>query len=112
EEYEMLEERLLEALELRGARVTKCGHFRPRSSDGSSSLSSEEERGSDSGVGSSVDSSGEEVCATCGHCVKTATSDVDKTWTIKVFAANGLMRSSAWAAAWSEMERVDVEILP
>lgn len=31
---------------------------------------------------------------------------------IKVYAANGLMRSAAWAAAWSDMERVDVEILP
>jgi len=37
---------------------------------------------------------------------------LDHKWTIKVFAANGLMRASAWATAWSEMERVDVEILP
>jgi hypothetical protein len=29
---------------------------------------------------------------------------------IKIYAANGLMRSGAWAAAWREMERVDVEI--
>lgn len=31
---------------------------------------------------------------------------------MKVFAANGLMRSAAWTAAWSDMESVDVEILP
>ena len=29
-----------------------------------------------------------------------------------MYAANGLIRASAWSAAWSEMERVDVEILP
>ncbi|KAF2158656.1 hypothetical protein M409DRAFT_61443 [Zasmidium cellare ATCC 36951] len=113
EEYELLEERLLEALELRKERVTKCGHFRAR--DSISSASSEEgSLHSDSGVGSSVDSDGE-LCITCRHHLKTARpvhGSSGSRWNIRVFAANGLMRASAWAAAWSEMERVDVEILP
>ncbi|KAK4505571.1 hypothetical protein PRZ48_003534 [Zasmidium cellare] len=113
EEYELLEERLLEALELRKERVTKCGHFRAR--DSISSASSEEgSLNSDSGVGSSVDSDGE-LCMTCRHHLKTARpihGSGGSKWNIRVFAANGLMRASAWAAAWSEMERVDVEILP
>ncbi|OJD30738.1 uncharacterized protein BKCO1_5600046 [Diplodia corticola] len=34
-------------------------------------------------------------------------------WTIKTYAANGLLASpGAWAAAWAEMERVDVAITP
>ena len=31
---------------------------------------------------------------------------------IRIYAANGLMRSEAWTAAWTEMERCDVEITP
>lgn len=115
EEYELLEERLLEALELRKERVTKCGHFRTR--DSTSSLSSGEGsvESADSGVGSSLDGDDVERCTTCASPVKgiaTAISVVGRKWSIKVFAANGLMRASAWTAAWSEMERVDVEILP
>lgn len=113
DEYELLEERLLEALELRKERVTKCGHFRARES--TSSASSEEgSLNSDSGVGSSVESDGE-LCVTCKHHLKTVRPIVGSggsRWNIRVFAANGLMRASAWAAAWAEMERVDVEILP
>lgn len=111
EEYELLEERLLEALELKEARVTKCGHFRSRNSAGSEAAGSD----SDSGLGSSLDGSDGEPCATCQHNIKTSKSGVgtgSRKWTVKVFASNGLMRSSAWAAAWSEMESVDVEILP
>ncbi|PPJ57229.1 hypothetical protein CBER1_02784 [Cercospora berteroae] len=105
-DYELLEERLLEALELKPERITKCGHFRSRSSASSS----------DSGVGSSVEGlEDSDVCDTCHHHLKpinAAISARGRKWTIKVFAANGLMRASAWTAAWTEMERVDVEILP
>lgn len=111
EEYELLEERLLEALELQDERVTKCGHFRNRES------SSESDNGgdSDSGVGSSVDGSDGELCATCQHHIKTLrtpTGGGSKKWSIRIFAANGLMRASAWTAAWTDMESVDVEVLP
>ena len=111
EEYEMLEERLLEALELKEPRVTKCGHFRGRESTSSSSSGGD----TDSGLGSSQDGSDAEACTTCQHYIKSSKSGVgtgSRKWTVKVFAANGLMRSSAWAAAWSEMESVDVEIVP
>ncbi|WPB00036.1 uncharacterized protein RHO25_004655 [Cercospora beticola] len=105
-DYELLEERLLEALELKPERITKCGHFRSRSSVSST----------DSGVGSSVEGlEDSDVCDTCHHHLKpinAAVSARGRKWTIKVFAANGLMRASAWTAAWTEMERVDVEILP
>lgn len=108
EEYELLEERLLEALELKDERITKCGHFHRRDSSNSAS-------GSDSGVGSSVDGSEGEMCNTCQHRIKFSRApigDSNKKWSVKIFAANGLMRASAWAAAWQDMESVDVEIVP
>ncbi|KAF7194365.1 hypothetical protein HII31_04398 [Pseudocercospora fuligena] len=108
EEYELLEERLLEALELKKERITKCGHFRAR--DSTSSTSS-----ADSGVGSNLEGSDSDLCETCHHHLRTVNSVVGtggRKWSIKVFAANGLMKAPAWSAGWSEMERVDVEILP
>lgn len=112
EEYDLLEERMLEALELKEERVTKCGHFRRRESADSSSSSID----SDSGLGSSEEGFTEdEHCTTCKHPIKTARNGVgtdSKRWTLKIFAANGLMRANAWSAAWSEMERIDVEIRP
>ncbi|KAK3717056.1 hypothetical protein LTR37_006111 [Vermiconidia calcicola] len=111
QEFDLLEEKLLEALELKEERVTKCGHFRSRDSTGSEGSG----RDSDSGLGSSLDGSEGEMCETCRHHVKTSKFGVgtkSKKWSVKVYAANGLMRCSAWAAAWSEMESVDVEILP
>ncbi|KAK4961680.1 hypothetical protein LTR10_002171 [Elasticomyces elasticus] len=118
EEYELLEERLLEAMELKDERVTKCGHFRGDSArDSVLSASSDEGEGSDSGLGSSVEGSvvDADVCSTCSCVIKTSKSGVSsgrRRWSIRVYAANGLMRTSAWAAAWNEMEGVDVEILP
>jgi hypothetical protein len=99
EEYELLEERLLEALELKPERLTPCGHFQARLSD--------------SALGSSCGSLDEDdVCETCSRHVKTIHGPQGRRWNIRVFAANGLMRAAAWTAAWAEMERVDVEILP
>jgi hypothetical protein len=115
EEYELLEERLLEALELKEERVTKCGHFAHQASRNSEAVNTNSGRRSDSGIGSSPDSSDEELCAICQSHIKQSKSGVGPRsgkWVIKVYAANGLMRSAAWAAAWSDMERVDVEIAP
>ncbi|KAK0354047.1 hypothetical protein LTR91_018436 [Friedmanniomyces endolithicus] len=114
-EYEVLEERLLEGLELREERVTRCGHF--HGDGGRESMASSEGDGSDSGLGSSVEGlvPDEDVCLTCSSPVKTSRSGVwsgKQKWSIRVYAANGLMRAPAWAAAWNEMESVDVEILP
>ena len=111
QEYELLEERILEALELQEERITKCGHFNRQMSRASVTSQS----ASDSGIGSSSESSDEDLCAICQSHVKpssAATGSKNRKWMIKVFAANGLMRTSAWAAAWPDMESVDVEILP
>ncbi|KAI7490789.1 hypothetical protein KC351_g426 [Hortaea werneckii] len=108
EEYDLLEERILEALELRQERITKDGHFhRPRGSASSIWTSDS----TDSGLGSSVEAASDpECCPTCSYgASKIASTGV---WKINIYAANGLMRAAAWSAAWSEMERVDVEILP
>lgn len=114
EEYELLEEHLLEALELAEERVTKCGHFCVRrDSIGSKSTAGD----SDSGCGSSI--GGAEVeehrCTTCRQPLRKQNAGImvsGRRWSIKVYAANGLMTSSAWATAWSDLERVDVEIMP
>ncbi|KAI6871291.1 hypothetical protein KC323_g1916 [Hortaea werneckii] len=108
EEYELLEERVLEALELRQERITKDGHFhRPRGSASSIWTSDS----TDSGLGSSVEAASDpECCPTCSYGASKAAST--GVWKINIYAANGLMRAAAWSAAWSEMERVDVEILP
>ncbi|KAH9827426.1 pathway-specific nitrogen regulator [Teratosphaeria destructans] len=116
EDYELLEERLLEALELKEERVTKCGHFRPTARESVSSISTTASS-SDAAIGSSLDalSDDETLCETCRNCIfrtRSGTKAGGERWTVTVYAANGLMRASTWAVAWSDMERVDVEILP
>ncbi|KAJ0425750.1 hypothetical protein BJY00DRAFT_273652 [Aspergillus carlsbadensis] len=98
--YDLLEERLLESLELQRPRLDH-GHFLgpdETESDREDRLTHEE---------SCTESEGEE-CPDCGGRV--APHNNIKKWEIKVFAANGLMRAGAWAAAWKEMEKVDVEV--
>lgn len=116
DEVDVLEERLLEALELEEERITKCGHFSGRLSvDLGDDWSSEGDQ-ADSGIDLSRDSSrNSNECATCRSHINSSMTGVpsgNKRWDIKIYASNGLMRSSAWAACWSEMERVDVEIAP
>ena len=109
EDYELLEERLLESLELKQPRVLKCGHFH---------LSEEEEADinvyEDSGSENEDDDS--DHCEDCGRKIRNAqfgdAGSGSRRWDVKVFAANGLMRAGAWQAAWREMERVDIEIMP
>ncbi|KAG8528877.1 uncharacterized protein KY384_006566 [Bacidia gigantensis] len=109
EDYDLLEERLLEALELRQPRILKCGHFR---------LSPEEEADiSDNDVDAEeLDAEDVDRCDDCGRQIRDGrfgdAGTGSRRWDIKIFAANGLMRAGAWGAAWREMERVDVEILP
>ncbi|KAK8435824.1 hypothetical protein IWX49DRAFT_400969 [Phyllosticta citricarpa] len=142
DEYDLLEERLLEALELKTPRVWRCGHFYGSEEGGDTSkkradsaIGTDEERpeslqqcATDSFPGSNnaVDSSGSDneddaeatdvpVCTLCReplHVPPSLDSGAPNRWDIRIFAANGLMRSSAWSAAWSEMERVDVAITP
>lgn len=106
EEYELLEERLLESLELKIPRILKCGHFHRDSED--------EEVVKDAMHDDESDRDGE-ICDCCGCRIKdgvhgSGTGSIR--WDIKIYAANGLMRAGAWRVAWKEMERVDVEILP
>lgn len=107
EDYDLLEERLLESLELKLPRILKCGHFH---------LDPEEEAdlaGSDADEMDSDDDA--DMCDDCGRRIRDGrfgSGTGSRRWDIKLYAANGLMRSGAWAAAWREMERVDVEIVP
>ena len=109
EDYDLLEERLLESLELKIPRILKCGHFH---------LSPEEEAdiAADSDNDELEDAQDLDICLDCGRRIRDgkygSAGTGSKRWDIKLFAANGLMRAGAWSAAWREMERVDVEILP
>ena len=108
--YEVLEERLLEALELPvrpRARILKCGHYM-----GPDTPSSDEE-------GSAARDflmRDRKWCDICERDVKIEGSGVngkrEARFRVKVYASNGMMRAGAWAAAWREMERVDVELEP
>ena len=101
--YDLLEERLLESLELQRPRLDG-GHFLGQESD-----SDEREGYSDRDrIGSAEDEQDDE-CPDCGGRVNKG-SHSRKKWEVKVYAANGLMKAGAWAAAWKEMEKVDVEV--
>lgn len=107
DEYELLEERLLESLELKVPKILQCGHFHRDEDEGPHNNQSDHV---------DVDSDNDaDICDDCGRRVRDGrfgTGTGTKRWNIKVFAANGLMRAGAWAAAWREMERIDVEIIP
>ena len=107
DEYELLEERLLESLELKVPKILQCGHFHRDEDEGPHNNQSDHD---------DVDSDDDaDICDDCGRRVRDGrfgTGTGSKRWNIKVFAANGLMRAGAWAAAWREMERIDVEIIP
>lgn len=125
DEYELLEERILESLELKIPRLLKCGHFVPPTDDKDDD--EDVHSFSDEGTGRGSRMSGgtmtedheckadATMCADCHRELKKPGRGVGagtRKWDIKIYAANGLMRSEAWAAAWSEMERCDVEISP
>jgi hypothetical protein len=99
--YDMLEERLLESLELQRPRLQN-GHFLGREDNANSG-----DDFSDVGESETDGEQGEE-CPDCGGHVRHG--DSNRKWEIRVFAANGLMRAGAWAAAWRDMEKVDVEV--
>ncbi|KAG6023721.1 hypothetical protein E4U40_003818 [Claviceps sp. LM458 group G5] len=126
-DYEVLEERLLEALELplkRRARILECGHYIGPSNDlvaGMGAVSDDEESEDDDGSCEDVDKvSRRQSLADTTHWCKTCRSDIryesslgkGKVFRVKVYASNGLMRAGAWQACWKEMERVDVELEP
>jgi hypothetical protein len=112
DDYDVLEERLLESLELERPRIRK-GHYMAGTTDIDSGLGTESERDteneSDLEGQTAVAGSKPPKCADCGKRVPREV-ELDRKWEVKVYAANGLMRAGAWAAAWSEMEKVDVEV--
>ncbi|KAF2124797.1 hypothetical protein P153DRAFT_370706 [Dothidotthia symphoricarpi CBS 119687] len=130
DEYELLEERILESLELKIPRLLKCGHFVAPVEDSDSETEEDVRSVSDAGTGRGSCMSGgtmtdeheckedardASMCADCHRQLKKPGRGVGagtRKWDIKIYAANGLMRSEAWGAAWSEMERCDVEISP
>lgn len=104
-EYELLEERLLESLELERPRIRE-GHYlnnedRQLEDEDKSRIEEGEENGSFP--------TSKAKCPDCGGNVSMGV-EIERKWEVKVYAANGLMRAGAWGAAWSEMEKVDVEV--
>ncbi|KAL2160795.1 hypothetical protein VTH06DRAFT_992 [Thermothelomyces fergusii] len=112
-DYEVLEERLLEALELplrRRARILECGHY-----VGPANVDPEESSDEDC---YDDEEKGEEErkkrrwCITCREEIRYEDLGPGKVFRVKVYASNGLMKAGAWEACWKEMERVDVELEP
>ncbi|RDA92002.1 hypothetical protein CP533_6048 [Ophiocordyceps camponoti-saundersi (nom. inval.)] len=123
-DYEVLEERLLEALELplrRRARILECGHYLGPASE---LCVDEEEEENDDGEGEGKETEDDEGdgrdgdkaqthwCRTCRSDIRYDSLGEGKVFRVNVYASNGLMRAGAWAACWKEMERVDVELEP
>ncbi|KAF5680586.1 hypothetical protein FHETE_360 [Fusarium heterosporum] len=122
-DYEVLEERLLEALELplrRRARILECGHYLGPSNEmtmeDSESDSEEDdyENEDDEQRRSSHRSQPQPThwCKTCKSDITYESLGRGKIFRVKVYASNGLIRGGAWEACWKEMERVDVELEP
>ncbi|QDS77492.1 hypothetical protein FKW77_000165 [Venturia effusa] len=119
DEFDLLEERVLETLDLCPPRITACGHYYGIDSDSDS--------GNDSGIADLSETSKpareicsalveeEDICQQCEQHMRLPRKGIgagSRKWDVKIFAANGLMKASAWAAACLDMERVDVEIEP
>ncbi|KAK4121834.1 hypothetical protein N657DRAFT_647319 [Parathielavia appendiculata] len=110
-DYEVLEERLLEALELpvrRRARILECGHYLGPAN--SHALEDESEDEDDLREGKTEEK--RHWCNTCRNEIRYEDLGPGKVFRVKVYASNGLMRAGAWEACWKEMERVDVEVEP
>ncbi|KAM7203932.1 hypothetical protein V8F33_001903 [Rhypophila sp. PSN 637] len=111
DDFEVLEERFLDSLELplrRRARILECGHYL-----GPSNEFGPDEEGFDGQE--SEDEYAEEKrhwCNTCRNEIKYEDLGPGKVFRVKVYASNGLMRAGAWEACWKEMERVDIEVEP
>ncbi|AEO62012.1 hypothetical protein MYCTH_2312896 [Thermothelomyces thermophilus ATCC 42464] len=112
-DYEVLEERLLEALELplrRRARILECGHYvGPANVDPDESS---DEEGYDDEEKEDEKRKKRHWCSTCREEIRYEDLGPGKVFRVKVYASNGLMKAGAWEACWKEMERVDVELEP
>ncbi|KAI5925891.1 hypothetical protein F4810DRAFT_707979 [Camillea tinctor] len=112
-DYEVLEERLLDALELplrRRARILECGHYLGPTNE--STISDDDDSEDDYEEDRRDSSDKRHWCKTCKHDIRYESLGANKIFRVKVYASNGLMKAGAWAACWKEMERVDVELEP
>ena len=116
DDYEALEERLLEALDLPTRRQTRrldCGHYAapPLHMAGAGG---DEDSGDefDHLYSDDFDKMRSRWCSICRCQTKLDSLRLDKVFRIKIYASNGLISAGAWAACWKEMERVDVELEP
>ncbi|KAI0384744.1 hypothetical protein F5Y04DRAFT_247717 [Hypomontagnella monticulosa] len=112
-DYEVLEERLLEALDLplrRRARILECGHYLGPANESilEEDDESEDEWGSERARGEDK----RHWCSTCKNEIRYDALGPGRVYRVKIYASNGLMKAGAWAACWKEMERVDAEIEP
>ncbi|KAJ3498399.1 hypothetical protein NLG97_g1144 [Lecanicillium saksenae] len=113
-DFEILEERLLEAMELplrRRARILECGHYLGPANE--VAMADDELVSDDDDFEQSPDT-GEKRhwCSTCQSDIRYDSLGEGKVFRTKVYASNGLMKAGAWDACWKEMERVDVELEP
>ncbi|OIW27615.1 hypothetical protein CONLIGDRAFT_633980 [Coniochaeta ligniaria NRRL 30616] len=114
-DYEVLEERLLEALELplrRRARILECGHYLGPANEMADDEESECENEYSLQTRRFQRGDHRHWCNTCKGEIKYEDLGPGKVFRVKVYASNGLMKAGAWAACWKEMERVDVEVEP
>ncbi|KAI0602467.1 hypothetical protein F4775DRAFT_537363 [Biscogniauxia sp. FL1348] len=112
-DYEVLEERLLDALELplrRRARILECGHYLGPANE--STISDDDDSEDDYEEDRRHAGNKRHWCTTCKHDIRYESLGANKIFRVKVYASNGLMKAGAWAACWKEMERVDVELEP
>lgn len=117
-DYEVLEERMMESLELplrRRARILECGHYLGPSNE----MSVDDDVENESAYNSDGEESDARVKEDKRHWCKTCKGDIkyeelggERVFRIKVYASNGLMSAGAWDACWKEMERVDLEVEP
>lgn len=111
EDFELLEERMLESLELKRPRVGKCGHFVGVHGDVHKNTGNAEQH-----VHEGRDfEHAPPVCDVCARQVEDDHRGCEgetplQRFDLRIYAANGLMRAGAWSAAWREMEKVDVEV--
>ncbi|RFU82099.1 pathway-specific nitrogen regulator [Trichoderma arundinaceum] len=118
-DFEVMEERLLEALELpfkRRARILECGHYLGPSNEmpfADEHDSEDEDTYDDDGsIRAGAREKQTHWCSTC-HCeIRFDALGAGKIYRVKVYASNGLLRAGAWEACWKEMERVDIELEP
>ncbi|TQV94283.1 pathway-specific nitrogen regulator [Cordyceps javanica] len=113
-DFEILEERLLEAMELplrRRARILECGHYLGPANE--MAMPDDDVVSDDGDFEENL--AGREKrhwCSTCQSDIRYDSLGEGKMFRTKVYASNGLMKAGAWDACWKEMERVDVELEP